>query len=213
MVDTGPSEESAKAPTAIAAAQQFLDLSQEYLELVPKLKSQALPIGNSARSRTTKRVAALAVVMQRKFVTRRENTYMPGILERILAEHKDELSPETRKNITAFKHELSGAVKQLHEANAIINDGTNKSASTAVVVPQITYGRLLHADYQKWQDGGPNPWFTAALSFLVSQDRFRDYIEKMRSCLMDLTEQNILESLAYEFNIEEDFLSPNGKIE
>ena len=44
----------AKAPGAIEAAQQFMDLSQEYLELVPRLPAQALPFGRSLRSRTTK---------------------------------------------------------------------------------------------------------------------------------------------------------------
>lgn len=202
----------AKAPGAIEAAQQFMDLSQEYLELVPRLPAQAVPFGRSLRSRTTKRVAALAVVMQRKFVERGENTYMPGLLDRVLAEHRERLSPELRKKISGFQHELAKALKELHEARAIYGHDHESTKSTAELVPQILYGRLVHSDYDKWSEGDSDPWFAASLSFLSAQDKFRKYIWMVRYCLIELSEREILAGLRYENDVHEDSLSPDGEV-
>ena len=201
-----------RAPTSIAAAQQFMDLSQEYLELVPQLVEQAIPFGQNVRSRTTKRVAALAVVMQRKFVERGENTYIPGLLHRILAEHKENIPTDLKKRVKYFSHELTAALKDLHEANGLYGPNSESLKSTADLVPQILYGRLVHSDYDKWKDGGSNPWFSASASFLFAQDSFRQYIRMTRLCLIDLCEHGILKGLRYEADVHEDTFSPDGNI-
>lgn len=201
-----------KAPGSAEAAQQFMDLSQEYLEIVPKLSAQAIPFGQNLRSRTTKRVAALAVVMQRKFVEPGENTYMPGLLDRLLDEHKGKLSPELRKKFNGLKHELSVALKELHEAEAVYGRDAVSIKSTAELVPQILYGHLVHSDYSKWKESGANPWFAASMSFLSAQDKFRKYIWMMRSCLFELSDLGILEGLKFESDVHEDSLSPDGSI-
>lgn len=203
-----------KVPNALTGAQQFLDLSQEYLELVPRLSRQSLPIGNSIGSRTTKRVAALAVVMQRKFVQNGENTYLPGLLDNILREHKRDINKNLKKKLRRFQDELSHAIKGLHEAGTVYESAESQlKKSTALIVPEILYGRLVHSDYKKWKAGGSHPWFVASSSFLVAQDSFRQYIEQMRGCLIELSDLGILRGLQYEVEVTEDRLSPDGAIE
>lgn len=82
-----------KGPSAASAAQMFLDLSQEYLEVVPDRRgAYSYAFGaRTSEQRAALRDAILAVVLQRKFVTPRENTYLPGLLRRIYEEHKNEI--------------------------------------------------------------------------------------------------------------------------
>lgn len=200
----------AQAPSAAAAAQQFMDLSQEYLQIVPKLHKQTVPFGDTVSSRTTRRVAALAVVMQRKFVTPGENTYIPGLIDRIYREQRDLMAPELRRKVRHFQAELPGALKELHEARVSYVRERGPARSTSDLPPLILNGRLLHSDYPKWDEGGPNPWFAASSSFLQAQSKFRRYLQMARWCLIDLHEAGALPGLEFSENFGEDTLASDG---
>lgn len=212
---TDESSKVNKAPTAAAAAQQFMDLSQEYLELVPVLRRQTWPVGDSAKARTTKRVAALAIAMQRKFVTRGENTYIPGLLTRITTEHKSEIPGPLLKKVRGFCAALSPALQELHDVAGERMSEDGAVAPLAELAPLIRYGRLLHSDYEKWLEAGEMPWMGASTSVLLAQSKFRRYLWMARLCLEELHEAGVLPNLDFVAteDIRQDRWQPDGSPE
>lgn len=204
-----------KAPSAAAAAQQFMDLSQEYLELVPVLRRQTWPIGDSAKARTTKRVAALAIAMQRKFVTRGENTYIPGLLTRITTEHKADIPRDLLGEIKDFSAALSPALQELHDVAGQRMSPDGSVSPLAELAPMIRYGRLLHSDYEKWLEAGEAPWLGMSTSVLLAQSKFRKYLRMTRLGLEELHDAGVLPDLDFVAteDIHQDRWKPDGSPE
>lgn len=197
--------ETNRAPSAAAAAQQFMDLSQEYLQAVPIMDYytySAHPDSNDHRWFV--RVMSLATTLHRKFTTSGENTYLPGLMQRIYEEHKDSLPARDRKRFRTIPQKLSAKLNNLYAASSQYSRDGSELRDTADAVDLILNGRLVHADYEKWDEANEEMWQVACMSLIQGEGRIRSYVKIVRSLLIELHMNGVLPDLQFVNSIRED---------
>lgn len=186
-----------RPPNVDVAARQFLDLSREYLELVPTLTATAIQVDgqlpDGVRGRTIRRVAVLNMSLGRKFLTPKEAVYPPTLLHRVVDERRDRLTPEMRKNVTGAGHALAEVIKGIHEAGVRVIDGDGNATPTGDYWHRAQNGHTLHADYGKWAQHGQDAWgFTAVHGALIINP-MRNLVAQTRWYLTDLGNRGVLD--------------------
>lgn len=200
MDSTPPGRPDNRAPSAAAAAQMFMDLSRDYLELVPDRRTSKVFVSRprTPDNRAVVREGTLALMMQRKFVTEGENVYISGLLERIYQEHKDELPKPLRPKLRGFRAELKPALDEIASAGIRLVSPDNTERSDQEQAELVLNGRLLHSDYPKWESAGEFAYAGLTGTFLIMQGKFRQYLKMTRLCLAELADEHKLFPLTWE---------------
>jgi len=103
-------------PNAEARVRQFLDLSAEYLLLVPlRRESPAYFTEGSAEALTSLREGLLAHMLMRKFITKGESVYIPRVFESLLGDFKEQIQATMAKDLRAYMYGVSTALKNIME--------------------------------------------------------------------------------------------------
>lgn len=169
----------------------FMDLSTDYLELVPS--SGSVHLWMTARTETQRaelREALFAFMLWRKFVTKGEPVYIPGVVERVLREYKDSIPPPKRREMRRWMHEVSAMIKDgIADDGGIISYSDGRRVRLQEHADLILNGRLLHADCPKWRDAGGRPYFAAITALLTARVQMRHTLLQAQGGLLDLAEQ------------------------
>lgn len=206
-----------RPPTVDDATQLFMALSQEFLELVPRLKTYTTSYTTAAdypvsHFRTTRRVIVLALSLGRKFMKEGEATYLPGLLTRIYKERKERIPHAQRRAVRVFTQDVRIGLKELHSKGMTIShmDGTTTTAEQ--LWEYLSYGHVLHPDYEKWAAGAGHTWQAGAFNAFFSVTRLRRLIVDTRSLIEGLDEEGVFDGLAYKENlcIDEDMWAADG---
>lgn len=191
---------AADALTVDARARMFLDLSRDYLELVPVLESPrisltARPGADTVETRTVRRALVLSMTLGRKFITRRDPVYMPGLLERIVQERQDRIPRAIRKDVRSTVHDMRAEMDALHDSggNVIRADGSH--VTPGEVWELTRYGHVLHADPAKWSAHGDMGWWVTAAHAPAVLRRLRVMIGNARWCVGDLAARGVLDGV------------------
>lgn len=204
-------------PSADDAAQLFMALSQEFLELVPRLKTHTTSYTAAAdhpvsHFRTTRRVVVLTLSLGRKFMKKGEATYLPGLLTRIYKERKERIPRAWRRAVRVFTQDVRIGLEGLHSNGMTIShmDGTTTSAEQ--LWEYLSYGYVLHPDYEKWAAGTGHAWEAGAFNAYFSVARLRRLIVDTRSLIELLDKEGVFDGLTYEENlwIDEDIWAADG---
>lgn len=207
-----------QAETVDEKAQIFMNLSQEYLEIVPFFDSR-MGMGDSPELRVMKRNITLATALFRKFITSGENTYIPGIMQDIskrlgvLAKKTTPPSTEIiqlKKTIAAnqklMKNELSGIYSIFD-----LTDGSVQKDDEVIAVDKLINGHLLHADREKFSLSG-SQWLHASFSLMMVQHRMSRSLEMYRNFFAAFHEVGVLPSLKYDSEINRDHINEQGEL-
>lgn len=197
-------------------AQIFLDLSQEYLELVPVLDSQLLKLSfsDSESKRFIKRILVVHASLIRKFITRGEVTYVGALYSKILNELKGDMSPGARRILNSALHQE--LTSELHR-NLFTIEGVELVGREGEVLNHseglynLLYGRLLHADYKKWANIEGKSWGGAYLQAVLSLRGARTLLMEVRSDLIMLSQEGVLQGLEYDASIWVDHYTGRGE--
>lgn len=206
-----------RPPTVDDAVQQFMSLSQEFLELVPRL--QTYTTGLSARAsppvshvRTTRRVLVLALSLGRKFMTPGEATYLPGLLERVYTERKERIPFALRRPVRTTVQQVSAALRDLYSTGPDVSHADGTTTTAAQAWEQVAYGHVLHPDHEKWSAGNALAWWATSANGAFAVTRLRILIVLTRSLIEQLDEEGVFDGLGYLENlwINEDLWAEDG---
>lgn len=117
---------------------------------------------------------------------------MPGLLRRIYEEHKNEIPEGQRRRFREFQHALPPALEEIAAVGMRLVDTAGNERPDHEQVDLVMNGRLLHADYSKWERAGSHAFSGLAGPLLVQQRRMRAYLHTTRYCLQDLHEWGVL---------------------
>lgn len=200
------------------AARLFLELSREYLELVPILTGSKLRLDgqlpDGVEGRTIRRMLVMSMSLGRKFLRDDEAVYPPKLLHRVVEERRGRLSPAMRKKVTGAGHNMAEIISGIHETGIQIVAGDNTTSSTWDYWDRAQNGRTLHADYGKWAQHGESGWGYAALHWAFAAKRVRFVVAQTRWYVTDLGSMGVLDLSGIDTTpgdeIEADYWAPDG---
>lgn len=198
-------------PNLHTRLQMFMDLSQEYLELVPVMKSyQMFLIGDSENTRFHKRIIALHLSLIRKFINKDDQMFLGSINQQVYNELKANLPQPIKKTLRYQQHEFAKLDHTLFvDSSFQIVGADNQVVDQPQALYNLLYGRILHDDYGKWQKM-PN-WYSAYHQAASSLQNARDILWRIRSELIYLQEYGYLEGLEYSSVIVEEIWNGKGE--
>lgn len=168
-------------PNAEARVRQFLDLSAEYLLLVPLRRgSPAYFTEGSAEALASLREGLLAHMLMRKFITKGESVYIPRVFECLLGDFKEQIQATMAKDLRAYMYGVSTALKNIMERGVQYGINGAEAVSDRVMLDRYLHGRLLHSDHDKWQHVDSTAFRVMLGSWLQVRAEFRDHLEASR---------------------------------
>lgn len=103
-------------------------------------------------------------------------------------------------------------IKRLSEAQISMAVEGGQSRPAGELARIMVNGRLIHSDYDKWEDIDKDAWLAASLAMLQSHDKFRRLLWHVRACLIDLKGEGVLPELQYSATVAEDIMSSDGQV-
>ncbi|MCT1368362.1 hypothetical protein [uncultured Kocuria sp.] len=216
-----------KPPAAQNAALHFMDLSHEYLLLVPKpaknLRAPAFGPDSSRLERVSIRQIAFAVSMQRKFVHCSEGAYIPQTLEAVLNDLGSSLPEDHRCRLRDLRDRIKPLFDYIARDHA--DDGYNHEdmeyssglsfeeqrgsmRNANVLYRKFFYGRLIHGDYSKWIRR--ELWWPAYLEISRGISKVETLIIETRHLLGTFMEEGLLPVSEYIGDVDRDTKLPEG---
>lgn len=204
-------QENQVPPTLEARVQMFMDLSQEYLELVPVMKSRQIwLVGDNENIRFHKRTVALHLSLVRKFITKEDQVYLGTLNNQIVRELGEILPSPITKALKGQQHELAKLDRSLFvdESCRIIGED-NQEVDQAQALYNFQYGRILHTDYGKWVKA--QDWHAAYSQAASSLSNARKLLWYTRSCFVYLQKNGYLPDIKYQQVIYEEIWNGKGE--
>ncbi|KQR06795.1 hypothetical protein ASF74_05440 [Arthrobacter sp. Leaf145] len=168
-------------PTAEIRVRQFLDLSAEYLALVPsREQGPAYFTAGSDEALDSLREGLLAHMLMRKFITKGEGVYIPRVFEHLLGDYKNQLPASEAKGLRSYIQAVSGDLKNITENNIQYGVTGAEVVSNRVMMDRYLNGRLVHSDYDKWQQLDASAFKVMLASWLHLRANFRDHLVNAR---------------------------------
>lgn len=168
-------------PSAEARIRQFLDLSSEYLLLVPpRTETPAYFTEGNEEALLSLREGLLAHMLMRKFITKGESVYIPRVFEALLGEYKEHIGTDMGKQLRSYMHDLSAALKKITERGVQYGINGADAVSDKIMLDRYLNGRLLHSDHDKWQHADSSAFRVMLGSWLHVRVAFRDHLEASR---------------------------------
>lgn len=216
-----------KPPTAQDAALHFMDLSHEYLLLVPRpaknLRAPAFGPDHSRLERVSIRQIAFAVSMQRKFVHCSEGVYIPEMLKVVLNDLGSSLSEDQRCRLRGLRHRIKPLFHYIardHENDDYNPEDKEYSSGLSfeeqcgcmrdanVLYRKFLYGRLIHGDYSKWNRR--ELWWPAYIDISRRVSEVEALIIETRHLLGTLMNKGLLPVSEYIGDVDRDTQLPEG---
>lgn len=211
------SEEIPPGPSLDDRARMFMVLSREYLELVPAMPKirVSLALSGDAKTveaRTTRRVLVLSLALGRKFITKGEPVYVPGLLHSVIQERGKAVPREIKKDVSGMVHLMREAIDDLHTQGGWVGSVDTDSTSPSELWDLIRYGSILHSDYEKWVRHGPAAWAAAEMNASFMLSGLRSWLLQARWFMGDLAERGVLHGLEIREpeEIAQDRWAPDG---
>lgn len=197
-------------PDLFSRLQMFMDLSQEYLELVPRTDSKILGIPtDSSQGRKLRRLLILFYSEARKFFSRDEQVSLRKINNEILREHGSNLPDIAVKTIRDDQRFYSRLEKTLFDVQTlVIQNAKGEVVGNVQEVYNVMYGRVLHADYPKWSNA---QWSTSYTQLQKAMASVRELLWSMRSNVAYMFDEGLLPNLQFKRAISEDVCTPVGE--
>jgi hypothetical protein len=168
-------------PTAEARVRQFMDLSTEYLLLVPlRTKTPAYFTEGNEDALLSLREGLLAHMLMRKFITKGESVYIPRVFDDLLVDYKEQIPKVTAKELRGYLQDLSAALKKIAERDVQYGINGAETVSEKLMLDRYLNGRLLHSDHDKWLQVDANAFRIMLGSWLHVRAAFRDHLEDAR---------------------------------
>ncbi|GEB65817.1 hypothetical protein SAT01_32650 [Sinomonas atrocyanea] len=168
-------------PNAEVRIRQFLDLSAEYLRLVPpRTESPLYFTAENEDALASLREGLLAHVLMRKFITKGESVYLPRVFEALLEDYKDSIPADLARQLRVYMYELSAALKKITEHGVQYGINGADAVSDRVMLDRYLNGRLLHSDHDKWQQADSSAFRVMLGSWLSTRAEFRDHLQNSR---------------------------------
>lgn len=198
-------------PNLLARLQMFMDLSQEYLELVPVMKSHQLYlVGDSENTRFHKRVITLHLSLVRKFINKDDQMFLGTINQQVYNELKAKLPRPIKKTFRQQQHEFAKLDHTLFiDESFQIVGADNQAIDQSQALYNLLYGRILHDDYGKWAK--TLNWHSAYHQAANSLRNARDILWGIRSEIIYLQDHGYLEGLNYSPVIVEELWNGKGE--
>lgn len=149
-------------------------------------------------------------MMQRKFVTKGENVYILGLLDRVYREHKDDLPRPLRLKLREFQAELVPALQEIASTGIRLVSPDNWERDDHEQAELVLNGRLLHSDYPKWESAGAFAYSGLTGAFLSMQGKLRRYLKMTRLCLIELADEHKVFPLTWVEPQEDVFRADNA---
>lgn len=168
-------------PNAEARAKQFMDLSAEYLRVVPpRIKTPSYYTDSNPEALESLREGLLAHMLMRKFITKGESVYIPRVYEKLLTDYREQIPKPLAKELRSFMHELSGALKSVTGLSVQYGINGAETVSSKVMLDSYLNGRLLHSDHDKWGRANGDAFRIMLGSWTHMRVRFRDHLNASR---------------------------------
>lgn len=189
----------------------FMDLSQEYFEIVPRLKSfQIMLIGDSNIVRFHKRVISLHLSLIRKFINEDDQVYLGAINQQLYEEHGENFPRSVRKAMRAQQHDYAKLDQTLFSDETFRIVGSDgKEVDQAQALYNLMYGRILHDDYGKWRS--TSNWHSAYHQAAASLENARDILLHNRSKFIYLHNRGFFPDLKFAETLSEDLYDGRGE--
>lgn len=204
-------QENQVPPTLEARVQMFMDLSQEYFEIVPRLESfQIMLIGDSNIVRFHKRVISLHLSLIRKFINEDDQVYLGAINQQLYEEYGRNLPRSVRKALRAQQHDYAKLNQTLFSDETFRIIGTDgEEVDQAQALYNLMYGRILHDDYGKWCSA--SNWHSAYHQAATSLSNARDILRFSRSTFLYLHNRGFFPDLKFAETLSEDLYNGRGE--
>lgn len=186
--------------------QMFLDLSQEYLELVPIVESYPpfSVLNDSSTGRTLKRAVTLHAALGRKFISEKEVVSFQCLYRDLkgIFSCRDNFENFFTKDDEDIDFYRSPYISTDFEITA--SDGTILNSFD--LYNDLRYGRLLHSDPRKWKkdDHIRQAWVGAIFQSVDAMQVIRKSIWDYRDLVIKCAESGWISCLVYDKEIKEE---------
>lgn len=183
-------------PNAEVRAKQFMDLSPEYLRVVPpRTKTPSIYTDSNPEALESLRDGLLAHMLMRKFVTKGESVYILRVFDELLTEYKKQIPKSRAKEFRGFMQELSEALKRVPQSGVQYGINGADTLSSKEMMDSYLKGRLLHSDHDKWKRADGDAFRVLLGSWMTMSARFRVCLKASRSNVLLIAREHNLFSL------------------
>lgn len=180
-------------PSAEARALQFMDLSAEYLRVVPRrTKTPSYYTDTNPDALESLREGLLAHMLMRKFITKGESVYIPRVFDELLTDYSREIPKPFVKEVRGFMQEVSEGLKDVTNRSVQYGYNSDDMVSEKVVLNNYLNGRLLHSDHSKWEHANSEAFRVMLGAWLHVRATFRHHLNASRhNVRLIVTEHNL----------------------
>lgn len=192
--------------------QMFMDLSQEYLEIIPRFTtSQHMFKTDSAVGKNIRRNLVLFFALARKFVVNKDQVSLSRINDGILEHYGDKLPLAARESLIEDKPFYAALAQEIFDIETLtIQKANGEIANNSQEAYKLLYGRVLHSEYSKWEVA---KWDLAYSQLQHATQRVRCLLVSMRSNIIYMHDKGMLPSVKLEKEVWEDLYTAKGKFE
>lgn len=186
-------------PNAKARTLQFMDLSAEYLRVVPhRTKTPMYYTDTNPAALESLREGLLAHMLMRKFITKGESVYIPRVFRELLTDYSETIPNSTIKEIRGFEQDVSAALKDVTNRGVQYGYNADDMVSEKVVLNNYLNGRLLHSDHGKWGHANSDTFRVMLGAWLHVRVKFRHYLNTSRRNVRQITTENDLFAIPHD---------------
>ncbi|MCT2360432.1 hypothetical protein M3694_01445 [Kocuria marina] len=168
-------------PNAKARTLQFMDLSAEYLRVVPhRTKTPAYFTDTNPDALESLREGLLAHMLMRKFITKGESVYIPRVFDELLTDYSKEIPKPFAKEVRGFMQEASEGLKDVTNRGVQYGYNSDDMVPEKVILNNYLNGRLLHSDHGKWENANSETFRVMLGAWLHVRAKFRRYLNASR---------------------------------